>query len=620
MDFQEKTPNTPTLQALLLNKFISTLHEHWIVLLIVIFAIGIRSINLSGNQIFAYDQGRDFTRVYEMIHEGDIKLVGPETDLPGVFNGVLYYYLLTALSLFSRFNIDFIAFSFVVINSFVCFVLYKFALDHFSSKLIGVVSAFLWAISFEQSNFARYISNASLMIPTSILFFVGMAYTLFPTKNRQESEIKGVSYGYLSNLFVSIKRMVSGALMASFIGLGLSMHVNYYLIYLGLLYPLFYIIYKPKIRGRHLLLPFVFLFIIISPFILAEVRWSFMSTRTLSGFIFHQTLGEKGLRLSGVIHSYYLRMTELFQLSILSTNHILSFALLLSTIVAYVYFTKNKGAIHRFMLLWIFSTVPLFFFSTGVVSTQVINTTIFFPLTLILGYIISALLDPNSRAMASTFTVSPIGPSKLNTILRYLSAPFHLLDVSKVSRIIGLAMLICITVSNISMYFRSNFVNNTVFVKTPILYKDITSVIDYTYQESEGQSFSICAFTNPLFIDTLWSYSYKTIGEPKYHYLPFWTGQPQSKNRTFLKTTKNPPKLRFLILEPQIGFKWFARPVTIYSENSISSLVEEKQFNYLRVQKRLLKDAPTAKATLDPKLEYVLSVDGRYRCSNTYQD
>jgi hypothetical protein len=79
-------------------------HALLIVFIIFIFALILRSNNLWNNILFTYDQGRDAQRIAGIVSLKDFKLVGPETDIPGVFNGPLFYYLLAPVYAVANFN------------------------------------------------------------------------------------------------------------------------------------------------------------------------------------------------------------------------------------------------------------------------------------------------------------------------------------------------------------------------------------------------------------------------------------------------------------------------------------------------------------------------------------
>ncbi|MFH0773509.1 MAG: hypothetical protein V1922_04325, partial [bacterium] len=91
-------------------------HPYFLLFLILCVAFLVRTINFKDNILFAYDQARDAQRVYNMVYKGDLKIVGPETDIPGIFNGPLLYYVLAPVYFFSNFNPNVAALLFVLIN------------------------------------------------------------------------------------------------------------------------------------------------------------------------------------------------------------------------------------------------------------------------------------------------------------------------------------------------------------------------------------------------------------------------------------------------------------------------------------------------------------------------
>lgn len=99
-------------------------HPYFLLFLILCVAFILRFINLKDNILFAYDQARDAQRVYNMVYKGDLKIVGPETDIQGIFNGPLLYYVLTPVYFFSHFNPNAAAFFFVLINGATIILVY----------------------------------------------------------------------------------------------------------------------------------------------------------------------------------------------------------------------------------------------------------------------------------------------------------------------------------------------------------------------------------------------------------------------------------------------------------------------------------------------------------------
>ena len=154
---------------------------------------------------FGYDQARDAIQVQNIL-EGDIKILGPSASTPGMHHGVFYYYFLTPAYFFGKGSPVAAAYWVAFFNSLVVFIVYLIAKILIGKPGAGVISAFLYAISFEASQYATWLSNPTIGAWTVPLMYLGL---LFWTKERK--------------LFI-------GPLLAA-LGLGLSIHANIFLLY-----------------------------------------------------------------------------------------------------------------------------------------------------------------------------------------------------------------------------------------------------------------------------------------------------------------------------------------------------------------------------------------------------
>ncbi len=536
------------------------LKDKTVLFLLGIFFVGLvlKLINFWDIQIFAYDQARDAQRILEIL-QGNLKLVGPETDIKGVFNGPFMYYLLAPFYFLSNFNPNIVNLFMVFVNLSGIFLVYYLCLVLFKNKNVGLISAFLWAISYEQANFARFISNASFMPIFALIFFLGLAL-FFIKKNKW-------------------------GLPISIIGLGFGAHFNIYLGYLIIFYPLFILLFKIRPSIKQVFGNFALLLLILSPFILAELKFNFMATKAMISY-FGSHAGQSGSLLSN-LNSYPARISGALHYGFFSFNKTLALLLFGGSLV-YIYKTVKEKKSLLFLLVWTFSTFPLFFFKSGVLTAEVINTSIFGALTIVFGLTIYNL---------------------------FLSKYKYL----------GVALLFIIVVSNLTLFIKNNFTSYKIFSLQTLVLKEEKQAIDYTYNSSSGKEFSVCALTNPLTINTLWSFLYNFYGKEKYGYLPYWSGKKQFLNSSLMPYDQNHVENRYLIIEPLGGIPEFTKWAIIYHEDQLSVLEEEKRFGDLTVQKRTFSpNKGLPRDTQDLSEDYLqrtvnlLSYEQSYSCYNSY--
>lgn len=510
--------------------------------------------------IFAYDQARDAQRVYAMIHSHNLKIVGPETDIPGVFNGPLLYYFLLPLDFISNFNPNVVALGFILVNLTGVFFLYSLGTTLFKNKYIGYIAAFLWTISYAQANFARFISNASPMSIASLIYFWGFAKYYFDNKK--------------------------WGLIAAAIGYAIAVQMNFYLVYLIIFFPLFEVMYQTKKRAyRWYTYAVATGAVLLSSFLIAELKFKFSATQAMLAYFERQTTASTVMEN---VERYIARIADAWHYSFFSFNLFIGVLIGIGIISTAIALHKSKKPI-VFLLIWCFSTLPLFGFHSGVLNGTVINSSIFPAFTLMYAAGIYAIWQQRNY------------------------------------RIIAVGILVVFFISNLQLMAKERFASTKLFALQPLTYKVEKDLVDYTYQASNKKPFSICAVSNPLFINTLWSQLYMTYGKQQYRYTPTWAGQKQFLNVSYLPYDINHEKIRYLILEPMGGIPEFAKKVTIYVEDKHSKLIEEKQFGDLIVQKRQLLEPgeePKSSQTLTPyEIGDVIRVstgEPRYSCYVNY--
>lgn len=544
--------------------FISQRRVFFLLLIILALGIFLRIFHLWDTVIFAYDQARDAQRIMGIISLQHFKLVGPETDIPGVFNGALFYYLLAPFYLLSHFNPNGPAIGVAVINILGALLIFYTAKVLFENKYIGVLAAFFWAISYEQIAYSHYISNSSFMGISSLIFFLGCALYF----------IKKKDFG----------------LPLSAIGLGLAANFNFYLLYLGIFYVILASLFRRKHSIKAIVFGLIILGILLSPFGLAELQFKFATTKAMIHYIFHQ--GSSGQGLGAIVGDgtrYLTRITDAIYFSYFSFNTYLAF-FLLGFFVVYTFLMGKERKSLYFLYIWVFSTLPLFIFHSGVLTVEVINSSI-------------------QGALAILMAIG-----------------IWILFKTRKTLVIGAALLGLIVISNALLLIQADFVPNNFFVSEPMTIGAEKQVIDYTYREAGGEPFSICALTNPLLINTVWGYLYNWYGKEKYGYLPYWAGWRQDISESLLPYDIKHVKLRFLIKEPIVGITFEAPQAFVYMEDNTSILLGQQNFGGIIVQKRKLQNG-TNRKFIDTQgltdeqakeLKRFTEASPYYSCYNTY--
>ncbi len=125
--------------------------------------------------------------------------------------------------------------------------------------------------------------------------------------------------------------------------------------------------------------------------------------------------------------------------------------------------------------------------------------------------------------------------------------------------------------------------------KSSVLTSQIAA-IDYTYKEANKNPFTINTLTNPLYINAIWAYNYHWYGLEKYKYLPTFSGNDQLPPYNTLKKSDLSENYLFLLIDKTFRIPFYHTESLVNWANERSTLLEEKDFNGILVQKRQLFD------------------------------
>ncbi len=144
-----------------------------IITITFLFAISL-SVNLyrlDDHLFFSHEQGRDATAARGIYTLTDLTLIGPKTEIPGLFTPPWYYYLLAIPYGLSRGSPHFASFVQIILMSATAPIIYllfhKLSVSNHWAFVAGIFTAF----SFEFISYTRWLTNVSLAIPISALAF-----------------------------------------------------------------------------------------------------------------------------------------------------------------------------------------------------------------------------------------------------------------------------------------------------------------------------------------------------------------------------------------------------------------------------------------------------------------
>jgi len=261
-----------------LNQMLKKYSKLLLVLLFFV-AITVRWWYLPRNAVsFAYDQARDAFIVQELLG-GHLKILGPSVSgVPGLYHGALYYYVIAPAYYFGHGNPVVVAYWLSFVSSFGVFVVYYLAYLLTKKTVPALLSALLFTFSFEASQYANLLTNASMGV-----WFVPVLYI---------------------GLYLWITKSSRWAPFITGLGLGLAIQSE-----IALAYHIFPLIFWLSIYRKNITKKDIFLFLSsflagVSTMILAEIKFGFTGT---SGLIYLLS-GQDGIVQAKNLSDYFVTL------------------------------------------------------------------------------------------------------------------------------------------------------------------------------------------------------------------------------------------------------------------------------------------------------------------------
>lgn len=495
---------------------------------VLLIAFFLAAIPLPKQLFFYFDQARDAFSAYGIWHNFHLPILGPMTDIPGLFHGVFWYYFLAIPYFLGNNNFYFTGYFLLIL----CFLTLPICgyLTHklFNNFFITATALVLYAFSPLFQISTRWVSNPvlSLLVTPFLLLFL---WKYISRQNVKDAVLLGLFYGLL-------------------------IQSNFAFVFFLLLLSVYWLTFRLKFRIGEIISFTIGLLISLSSYIIAEVKFHGRGIIALIDYIkTSHSSPSAPFALPVNIANKYL---DSLSVSILpfSTLFIILILLVGTLILLKKILSKSLKADKKpvlFLAIWQLNVILFELFNTGISRSMFVFLPSLLPLIILGSYLLYI------------------------TVKRPLLLYFVII------------VIVCFQIGiNLSWIERTL---NPLTVQLGMTYANELKIVDYTYSASNYKKFTINTITNPLYIDTTWAYLYQFYGNNKYHYLPYWDGRDQRGYLGELPLASNPTKTRYLIIEPTTGIPDFFVKEAINAENTKSTLVSTLKVENFVVEKRSLK-------------------------------
>lgn len=501
-------------------------------LAIFIFALFLRFIYYPKDIYFGIDQATGSFAVQEILN-GHPKLIGPSTSFPGLRHGVLYYYLYAPFYKIGNGNPAFAAAFLRVVNALGIFLMFAIGVVLFN-EFVGIIAALLFAVSFEQTQFALYFNHPSLSVIGILVMFLGLSSLIF-------------------------KKKKSGLIIALF-GLGLSIQFEFLLTYLIMPFILIVFTFKKSLTNldiKTIISGLLIFLLTIFTFIVAEIKFNFRSISFLPRLLFN----DSHKSIYRIISTYVFELGQVIKFSLTgysNLNLVIGMILLTIFIITILYFSKVRNRI-IFLGIWFFSVIVTYIV-TGGDDLKV------------------DILQYHQNAGVSC------------SLILFVSYILYILG--KKSKYLAILIIIMITFANFYQIEKLNPYGSIpqINAQSFMLLSDEKQVLDFIYKDASGAPFAVKGVTLPFYINTTWSYLFEWYGKQTYGYLPIWGGKNAvgyAGNLVVEEAQSKLPDKRYLIIEPLRGIPNYLVDNYLKEENYFTTIVEEKKIGAFIVQKRV---------------------------------
>lgn len=509
-----------------------------IIALLTVLGIAVRLVYFPENIYFGYDQARDAFISQEIYSQGDIRIHGPSSSMRGVFHGPLFYYLIGVLYTIGQGNPVWVALFFILLNAALIPIIYVIGYALTKKPLIGVMAATLFAFSFEQTQWAIFISNTSLAVFGVTLLLCGFSLYWFLQK----------AYG----------------LVLAALGFFIAVQSEIYLFYLLVPIIAIWVMRKrlPSITKRHSLSRLykrhaiiftgsIVLFVAgFASYIAGELLFKFPVIKSVLAMTANTSVDITPYEQIPVLVNRYglISYYSLFGYSAF-------YALVTFIAVLFLVFRIKNGKLKQarwFLVLFLFSSTLLLFFQLGFANIYHFSIGASVALMLLASIVLEAYIK-RPILLALCVTVLLVGQLRLILTTNRQGASLTLVQKN--------------------MHLMNE-----------------KRIVAYIADQARTERVGVTALTNPYNINTVWAYMFKAFW-PEDRVKPVWVGnfaKGFAGESVLLEAGDTMPCTYVVIYEPNDGIPRHLEQPFIDNENGQSFQIEQHYFGAFKVEKRQL--------------------------------
>ncbi len=225
--------------------------------LIVALGFLLRVLWLPNNLFFGFEQGRDLLAVRNIIFSHTLTLIGPNTDIQGIYHGALSYYLLVPYYLLGFGDPILIIMLLILTNCLAVVFLYKSTKELFGDRTATLTSLF-YVLSYSAIIYSRWLSNPNLIPAVTIFIFY------FLVKSKANSKYL-ICSAFLWAVLFHLSLATAATLIAPIL--------------------VFILVFEIKPSIRILLLSLFSIIIVLSTYIVFDLRHEFLLSKGILNYL-----------------------------------------------------------------------------------------------------------------------------------------------------------------------------------------------------------------------------------------------------------------------------------------------------------------------------------------------